>query len=320
MYPEIEFTVSPKLSACFRRFIVKRVIITGANSFIASALIDKLLSCDVEMIYAVVRDSSKISCLPQDGRVCAVVLPMDEYGSLCECIPGGADVFFSFAWDGTRGIMRMDEQIQKANFYNTLKAVKCAVSMGCRNIILIGSQAEYGSMNDTSGGFMLAEDMPSFPKCLYGAYKLKLYRRVSEIYSLIGADVKEARLFSVYGRGDFQGSFISLLYESLSRNIDFFVREPFRLWDFLFVSDCAEALYLLASECSSGIYNVVSGDCRPLVSFALEMKQVLESSGNINFSPEAYTSPHGCCLSGAKLKKYCGFSADVAFSRGILEL
>lgn len=297
---------------------MKNVIVTGANGFIASALIYKLLSRGVERVYAVVRDSSKVLQLPHDVRVHPVVLPMEEYGSLCKLIPMGADTFFSLAWAGTRGEMRMNEQIQKSNFCNILKAVDCAVSLGCRNLVLAGSQAEYGGSSDGSV-LMITEDMLSEPSCFYGEYKLRLWQQVSEIYSSDIVAVKEPRLFSVYGAGDYRGSFVSRMYESLRSNRDFFVNEPCRLWDFLFVSDCAEALCIVASECSSGIYNVVSGDCRPLLSFAQEMRRALESSGSVNFAPGTYTDPYGCCLSGDKLKKY-GFNAEFTFSHGVLEL
>ena len=58
------------------------------------------------------------------------------------------DVFYHLAWSGTSGPGRNDVELQDKNVQYALDAVECAKRFGCKKFIGVGSQAEYGRVNN----------------------------------------------------------------------------------------------------------------------------------------------------------------------------
>ena len=60
------------------------------------------------------------------------------------------DVFYLVAWRGTRADERDDEEMQKENYRDSMKAIETAIKLHAKTIIGVGSQAEYGPMFETT--------------------------------------------------------------------------------------------------------------------------------------------------------------------------
>lgn len=83
---------------------MKRVVVTGASSFIGAYLIQELLKDTENEIYAVIRpNSSNRDRVPQDDRVKIVELDMAQIEELPSYVPGQVEGFYHLAWNGTRG-------------------------------------------------------------------------------------------------------------------------------------------------------------------------------------------------------------------------
>ena len=84
---------------------MKRVIISGANGFVGSALVRELLNHDYE-VYALDRGGCSGN-LPQNEQVHFVACDLSEMGTLTEKLPRqDYDAFFHFAWVGSAGPAR----------------------------------------------------------------------------------------------------------------------------------------------------------------------------------------------------------------------
>ena len=99
---------------------MKNVIVTGANGFIGSSLIKKLVDEGVAVV--AVDLSFAVSRLPETSLITKIESGVDA--SLAETIPAGEyDAFYHLAWRGVNGAEKADPSVQLANIQ---MAVDCA--------------------------------------------------------------------------------------------------------------------------------------------------------------------------------------------------
>lgn len=109
---------------------MKKVIVTGATSFIGVHLVKEWLKNDCD-IFAVARPQSKnLNRLPKADRVHILECDMADYDMLAQKI-GLADYFYHLSWEGARLPYRDDEMIQRKNYECALKAMNAARDMDC---------------------------------------------------------------------------------------------------------------------------------------------------------------------------------------------
>ncbi|NCC87172.1 MAG: NAD(P)-dependent oxidoreductase, partial [Clostridia bacterium] len=101
---------------------MKKIIITGATSFIGINLINKLIVNDYQ-IFAIIRpNSERKSLLPVSEKLNTIEIPMCNYYEMDKYIGESCDVFISLAWNGTRGEARNSEELQVENYNNSIYA------------------------------------------------------------------------------------------------------------------------------------------------------------------------------------------------------
>lgn len=61
---------------------MKRAVIAGATGVIGTALLEKLLQENMEVLVLVRRDSKRLSVIPEDSRVMVLYAGMEEYQNL----------------------------------------------------------------------------------------------------------------------------------------------------------------------------------------------------------------------------------------------
>ena len=228
----------------------KRLLITGANSFIGRYLV-KEASAQGFKVIAVVRKNCKTrDSIENIHNVDIMEYDMNEYGGIGSRFKN-VDCCVNLSWSGTRGSLRNDEEIQKENYENGLALFKSLLENGCKKIITVGSQAEYGNVDG-----IISEDTPCYPNTAYGKYKLKLYEELTTIAQKHNASYIDARIFSIYGPGDYENTLIMSLIKNMSLNKACDLTTCTQLWDYLYVEDAAKALLTLASkQCEDGVYN-----------------------------------------------------------------
>ncbi|MFQ9799052.1 MAG: NAD-dependent epimerase/dehydratase family protein [Clostridia bacterium] len=92
------------------------------------------------------------------------------------------------------------------------------------------------------------------------------------------------RIFSVYGKYDDPGTLIMSSIEKMKRNESIQVTACTQLWDYLYVEDAARAMVKFAEvDCENGIYNVASGNIRPLKEYVEEIRDVIGSESLIEY-------------------------------------
>ena len=100
---------------------MKKILVTGATSFIGSCLIDELQKQNNVEIYALVRpDSPNIKRIENNHNIIVVPLNLNNVIDIYKYI-NRIDLCYHLAWNGTRGDSRYDEKLQESNFKNSIK-------------------------------------------------------------------------------------------------------------------------------------------------------------------------------------------------------
>ena len=292
-----------------------KFVITGASSFIGKALIKELANIGHDCI-AVIRPGSIAKLGAINSSVKVLELDMFDYCNLGHLVKN-VDCLVNLSWLGTRGLDRMDTDMQRRSYEYTISAIKSLIDCGCKIIITSGSQAEYGPLK----GYIKETDTP-IPNTEYGKYKLKLYEEALELCSINEIKLIEPRFFSLYGPNDAENTMIMSIMRKMLRNEPCNLTQAIQKWDFLYIKDAINGLIdLVQKNVESGIYNFASGDIRMLKDYIEEMKSVLRSNSALNYGVLPYPKT-GMVSIMANIEKLrsIGWYAKIPFKVGILNI
>ena len=291
-----------------------RIIITGATSMIGIALIEQSLEFGTQKIFAVVKpDSTNLNRLPQTNRVVPVECGVETYDLLPILIKEHCDVFFHFAWAGSRNGSSHE---QCSDISNTLSALYAAKQLGCKKFIGAGSQGEYG-LPDVP---QIAPHTPVDPLLPFSIAKYATGKMVLLEAKAIGMHCFWPRIFSVYGKHDRPNSMInsSLRNLLLGKKVAFTAGE--QLWDFLYCSDAGRAMYLIGEKATGNkVYCIGSGKACLLSEYIKIIGDTLGASANIEIGKLPYppNAIMNLCADITSLTSDTGFYPQVDFNNGI---
>lgn len=296
---------------------MKKAIITGPTGSIGIALINKLISENVEVVAVCRPGSARISRIPESDKVQIVECSLDEITNLIDMIDGGADVFYHFAWDGTFGNMRNDMRLQNNNVKYALDAVEVAKKLGCRKFIGAGSQAEYGRVTG-----VLRPDTPAFPENGYGIAKLCAGQMTRIMCEQLGIEHVWTRILSIYGPYDGENTMIMSVISKLLKGEKPSLTPGGQMWDYLYSKDVANAFYLLGEKGKSGsVYCIGSGEARPLKEYVEILRDTIDEKLELGFGDVPYGDKQvmHLCADISNLTEDTGFRPEVGFEDGIRE-
>ena len=297
---------------------MKRAIVTGATSFIGINLIKGLLRGGYEVTGVVRPGSTKKSLLPTDKYFRIIESDLSNYSSLHESIVEQPDVFFSLAWNGTRGEYRDNTDLQYYNYKYSIEGLKSILKTGCKKIITAGSQAQYGIYNQK-----ITEKTLENPVTQYGKYKLKFYYEAKNICEDLGIRLKEPRFFSLYGPNDFENTMIISTIRLMMDSKPCPFTLGIQMWDFLYITDAINALICLEKmDCEDGVYNLGSGISKPLKEYIVEIQKILHSNSELLFGAIPYPETGMVSIEPdiSKIIEQTGWYPQVPFEKGITEV
>lgn len=295
---------------------INSAIVTGPTGAIGVALCELLAKKGIA-VYAIVRPGGLraealkavdgveiIACEAADLRD----LPK-RMKDLC------ADAFFHLAWTGTAGARRNDMLAQIDNIRYTMGAVHAAMAMGCAVFVGAGSQAEYGRADRA-----LSPNTPCFPESGYGMAKLCAGQMSRAECEKLGIDHIWPRILSVYGPHDGENAMIPRVVHKLLAGERPSLTAGGQIWDYLYATDAAEALYRLALYGKHGaVYTVGSGVARPLREYVELLRDAIGPDLPLGFGEIPYADRQVMHLEAdiRALREDTGFSPKVDFETGI---
>lgn len=247
---------------------MKKVVITGANGFIGSSLVKRMLQDEVE-VFAIDINFS-ICRLPESPLVHCIETGLDDKEKLVKLLAPakGCDAFYHLAWRGVNGPDKADPAIQLENAKMATNCAVVAKAIACKKYLCAGTVAEQAvhslpNLTATSGGMM------------YGVAKHCTHLMLETYCKNIGQPFVWMQFSNIYGVGNKTGNLVSYtLGEILAGKEPSFgpAEQPY---DFIYVDDLMEAVYRLgSSETRQSCYFVGSGEPRILKEYLLEIGEL----------------------------------------------
>lgn len=287
---------------------MQKAVVTGAAGFVGCNLVECLLEYGY-YVYAVVRPgSAHNSRLLESERLKLVYADMSEFGQLAGKIDDTADIFFHIAWGGNR--YNFAEQWQ--NLGATMDSLRSAKALGCKRFVATGSQAEYGPQTD-----LITEETLPHPIDAYGSAKLATCVLSRQLALDLDIEWIWGRIFSVYGKYEPSGRMLPDLVNALVEGKSFSLSAATQYWDYLYSSDCAEALIALGERGAAGeVYNIANGDNKPLREYTEEARKFVAPRIKLSYRQEIEVK-YSLQVTAEKLKRDTGWAPTTPFNEGI---
>lgn len=292
---------------------MKKAIISGANGFVGSAVVQELLRNDYEVLAL-----DRVGCsgnLPEDGRVRFLPCDLAEISHLKKTLPGQSfDVFYHFAWAGSAGPARADTALQLQNAQWTVDALRAAKELGCSRFLCAGSIMEHETM-----AAAYAQGNRPGQGYIYGGGKLIAHVMCMSVAAQIGIDLIWPEITNAYGVGERSPRLVNTTIQKCIRGEIPQFTAGTQNYDFVYIDDVARAFRLIGEKGKPfHEYLIGSSQARPLRAFLEEMQtsiapELVFQFGDIPFTGIDLPLERFDC-SGTEADT--GFRAEVSFAEG----
>lgn len=290
-------------------------VVTGANGFIGSALLQELSGRGVQ-IFAVIKDKGErvdeISKLP---GVQLVYCDMDELSTLVDKVYGAPELFYHLAWVGSTGEARGDYMLQLTDVRWTLDAVNAAAAIGCKRFIGAGTLAEF----DAAAYVPLDGSDPNRVST-YATAKIAAHYMSKAECAYVGISHLWAYLSNTYGIGNYTSNFINSAVKTMltGKSADFTTGE--QPYDFVYISDIAQGLCNIGMYGTAGhSYYIGSTHPQKLKKFIMEVRDEIDPNIQLNLGavPFKGVAQPESTFDCSKLIRDTGYCPKISFQEGI---
>lgn len=290
-------------------------IISGATSFIGLALINKLINENEDVVAIIRPNSIRKNCIPVCDNVTIIEADLFE---LDELVPEEKEygVLYHIGWSSDFDNPRFNLSGQLKNIDYAEKAAKLAKKCGCNTFLSIGSQAECGRINGC-----ITPYTPSKPETAYAVAKVVLNEKIRTFCEENDMKFCSPRLLSGYGPYDRPATMVMSCISAGLKNIPFESTPAEQIWDYIYVDDVANALYLIAQNgVHAKRYPIGSGIARSMRSYISEIAKItgsdklLSGIGKRNYNDRQVMN---LLADITELKNDTGFSCEYSFEEGI---
>lgn len=294
---------------------MRKAVITGAGGFIGRNLTRRLLQENVQ-VYGIDIEAAQGRILVDTG-VTPLSVDIGDKKELANILKvARPEVFYHLAWAGVSTDVKNEVGMQVSNIPLAVTVLEACGEAGCKHVIIPGSASEYAYCGRTIDG----QNTPA-PGDAYAASKAaaqvlcQWYARQHELnlnWLLIG---------SIYGPGRNDSNILTYTIKALLRGEKPRYTKLEQLWDYIYIDDLIEALYLLGIYGKpDGVYPIGSGQARPLAEYIRQIQAEIAPDVPLGIGALPYkfgSKPDNSVLDITALQTDTGFAPRVTFEEGI---
>lgn len=298
-------------------------LVTGADGFIGSHLVDALLAAG-QRVVAVVRRTSRsqaasplfanlgdVEKRPGLSVVTTDLTSSDAVGVLANA---GCDVWFHLAADAfVDASLRQPLSVLSANLLGTAHVLEAARIAQPHHVLITSSSEVYGSHT----GF-ISESCQIMPHTPYAASKASADRLAFAYWRTYQVPVTIVRPFNCFGPRHPYDVIPIFLRRAISGKELHIYGDGSQWRDFTYVDDTVRAFIALAKlEPAAEVYNVGSGDAITINDLAHAVREVAGSNVAIRHVGERPGDVQGLLCDAGKLQRTTGWQPEVDLISGL---
>jgi len=294
---------------------MKKAIVSGANGFVGSAVCKELADHSVEITAIIRNEEENIDGIRNLPGLRIIYADLADFRSLAKVIPDrDFDVFYHFAWVGSAGPLRGNDEVQLNNVKYTCDAVKACADMGCGRFVFASSIMEY-----EIAAVMASEETPGM-NTLYCSAKVAADYMARTIAGSLGVDYIRAVISNIYGPGEMSPRLVNTSLRKMLRGEHCAFSAGEQMYDFIYISDAAGAFRAIGEKGRPNkTYYIGSLHPAPLKEFLIIMKDCVDPGiqiglGEIPFNGVSLTYEE---FDINAVRNDTGFVPEVSFEEGI---
>lgn len=294
---------------------MKKAVVTGANGFVGSAVCKALCRKNIEVIAVVRNPGISADDISVNGNIRMVYSDSSDFAHLSDMIPDrDVDAFYHFAWEGSAGNLRSDDNVQLRNVMSSCDAARACAALGCSRFVFASSIMEYEILA------LMEKEITPGANTLYSSAKLAADLMSRTVAGNLGVGYIRAVVSNIYGPGENSPRLINTsLRKMLSGEYCRFSAGE-QIYDFIYIDDAAEAFRSLGEKGKANkTYYIGSENPRPLREYILEMRDCVDPGIEIGLGELEYK---GISLTYDEfdrnaVREDTGFVPEIEFRKGI---
>lgn len=294
---------------------MKKVIVTGANGFIGTALCRELSDQGISVIAVVRNEEENISNIENLKGLRVVYSDLSEFKNLNEKISDrDIDVLYHLAWVGSAGPLRGSADVQFNNIKYTCDTVKACSKMNCKRFVFASSIMEYEIEA------VMATDATPGINTLYSSAKVSADYMARTIAGSLGVDYIRAVISNIYGPGELSPRLVNTSIRKLLNGEHCVFSAGEQTYDFIYIDDAAKTFVAIGEKgVANRTYYIGSQNPRPLKEFLCELRDQVDPNIEIGLGEIPF---NGVSLTYTEfdihaVKNDTGFVPSVSFTEGI---
>ena len=306
----------PRRELAFARFPKsKRAVVTGASGFLGKALVSELQSHGYYVFALTSKDPYGMNLDAQSDTVEWMRCTYGDYDRIYDLIPCECGSFFHLAWAGVSGEMHFSAKVQLSNIQACIDALRSAKKIGCVCFLCTGSIHETECIEELQlhrGAYL------KIPP--YKIAKLTAHDFCTYLAEDLGIKLFWPLITNAYGPSENSTRLINTLVKSLMNGISPSLTSGKQLYNFIYVTDAARAIRMIAEKGNPFERYVVGTDeIKELREFLIEARDLVAYNVNLNFGKSALEPVFlkEADLYTKALRTDTGFKPQVPFREGI---
>lgn len=294
-----------------------RVLITGADGFIGKYLVNFFAKENHKVIALLrSRNPAVFSDLARCQNVNIIEFDLEFIEDLESIFLNKIDIIYHLAWAGVDSSFKDDLFMQLKNINYTAKLLQLSKKHNVRKFIFPGSISEFALDGNEIDGMQLPN-----PSNLYGAVKYST-RLISDTYCK-NHNLKfiSVLISSVYGPGRNGDNLISYSIKKMINDISPNYTKLEQKWDYIYIEDLIEVLYLIGTRGKRTIYTVGSGMNYSLRDIVYRIRDLINPKLTLNIGVLKYknSSLENSIVDTSSLKEDFNFRPKFSLDVGLLK-